>query len=49
MMDALYQFATGSGFPLTVLAFGALVVVIEATKASRHALWGDLFSEDGDD
>ncbi|MBY9068424.1 hypothetical protein K1X12_16100 [Hyphomonas sp. WL0036] len=49
MIDMLHQFATGTGFPTAVLAFGALIVVIEATKASRRALWGDIFSEDFDE
>lgn len=49
MIDMLHQFATGHGFPLCVLTCGAIIVVIEAAKASRRALWGDLFTEDFDE
>ncbi len=49
MIDMLHQFATGTGFPLAVLVCGAIIVVTEATKASRRALWGDIFSEDFDE
>lgn len=49
MIDFLHQFATGTGFPLAVLTGGAIIVVIEAAKASRRALWGDFFTEDFDE
>ena len=46
MIDILHQFATGSGFPMAVLVCGAVIVVTEAARASRRALWGDMFTED---
>ncbi|ABI78152.1 hypothetical protein HNE_0856 [Hyphomonas neptunium ATCC 15444] len=49
MIDILHQFTTGSGFPVVVLVCCAIIVVIEAAKASRRALWGDLFTEDFDE
>lgn len=49
MIDILHQFATGTGFPVAVLACCAIIVVTEAAKASRRALWGDIFSEDFDE
>lgn len=49
MIDILHQFATGPGFPVAVLACGAVIVVTEAARASRRALWGDLFTEDFDE
>jgi len=46
MFDPLMQFATGSGLPTVILTCGVLVLVIEAVRASRRALWGDMFTED---
>ena len=46
MIDALTNFLTGQGFPVMMLACGTPVVVVEAARASRRALWGDMFTED---
>lgn len=46
MADAFFHFFTGQGFAMTMLACGTLVVVVEAVRASRRALWGDMFTED---
>lgn len=46
MTDAIFQFFAGQGFAMTMLACGTLVVVVEAVRASRRALWGDMFTED---
>jgi hypothetical protein len=46
MTDVLFHFFTGQAFALMMLACGTLVVVVEAVRASRRALWGDLFTED---
>lgn len=49
MFDLLHSFATGTGLPMMILSCGAVVVIIEAARASRRALWGDLFTEDFDE
>jgi hypothetical protein len=49
MTDALIQFFSGQSFAVMMLACGTLVVVVEAVRASRRALWGDLFTEDFDE
>jgi hypothetical protein len=49
MTDAFVQFLSGQGFAIMMLACGTLVVVVEAVRASRRALWGDLFTEDFDE
>lgn len=46
MIDAFYNFFSGQGFAVMMLACGTVVVVVEAVRASRRALWGDLFTED---
>jgi hypothetical protein len=46
MIDALTNFLTGQGFAVMMLACGTIVVVVEAVRASRRALWGDMFTED---
>jgi hypothetical protein len=46
MIDAMSNFLTGQGFAVMMLACGTLVVVVEAVRASRRALWGDMFTED---
>jgi len=46
MLDALITFLSGQAFPLMMLVCGTLVVVVEAVRASRRALWGDMFTED---
>lgn len=46
MFDPLLQFATGTGLPTAILTCGVIVLVIEAIRSSRRALWGDLFTED---
>ena len=48
MIDALTNFLTGQGFAVMMLACGTLVVVVEAVRASRRALWGDMFTADFD-
>jgi hypothetical protein len=49
MMDTIVQFATGQTLPFCVLLGGCIIVVVEAARASRLALWGDMFSEDLED
>jgi hypothetical protein len=49
MNDIIQQFLHGTGLPITILAFGAVAVITEAARASRRALWGDLFTEDFED
>ncbi|MEQ9506814.1 MAG: hypothetical protein RLO80_11135 [Hyphomonas sp.] len=49
MTEALYNFLSGQSFAVMMLACGTLVVVVEAVRASRRALWGDLFTEDFDE
>lgn len=49
MIDTLFNFLSGQGFAVMMLACGTLVVVVEAVRASRRALWGDLFTEDFDE
>lgn len=46
MTEAFFQFFSGQGFAMLMLACGTLVVVVEAVRASRRALWGDMFTED---
>jgi hypothetical protein len=46
MLDALVHFFSGQSFAMLMLGCGTLVVVVEAVRASRRALWGDLFTED---
>jgi hypothetical protein len=46
MIDTFFDFFTGQAFAMLMLACGTLVVVVEAVRASRRALWGDLFTED---
>ncbi len=46
MTDAVITFLSSQAFPVMMLVCGTLVVVVEAVRASRRALWGDLFTED---
>jgi hypothetical protein len=46
MTEAFYNFFSGQSFAVMMLVCGTLVVVVEAVRASRRALWGDLFTED---
>lgn len=46
MTDIFYNFLSGQTFAVLMLVCGTLVVVVEAVRASRRALWGDLFTED---
>jgi len=46
MASTFFDFFTGQSFAMLMLACGTLVVVVEAVRASRRALWGDLFTED---
>lgn len=48
MFDALLELAREPTFLWSVLAVAAAATVVEAVRASRKALWGDLFSEDFD-
>lgn len=49
MTDLIQHFVHGTGLPLLILACGAVVVITEAARASRRALWGDMFTEDFED
>jgi hypothetical protein len=49
MLDTLVHFLSGQSFAMLMLGCGTLVVVVEAVRASRRALWGDLFTEDFDE
>lgn len=49
MMEYMTQLATNSSLPLWVLAATGTIVVVEAFRASRTALWGDMFVEDLED
>ncbi|MFN3912104.1 hypothetical protein [Hyphomonas sp.] len=49
MIDTLVHFLSGQSFAMLMLGCGTLVVVVEAVRASRRALWGDLFTEDFDE
>jgi regulator of RNase E activity RraA len=49
MSDTLYHFLSGQAFAMMMLGCGTLVVVVEAVRASRRALWGDMFTEDFDE
>ncbi|MEZ5998472.1 MAG: hypothetical protein R3B98_07245 [Hyphomonas sp.] len=46
MFDAVAQIAPWQVMAFCVLLMGAIIVVVEAFKSSREALWGDLFSDD---
>ncbi|MEQ8300779.1 MAG: hypothetical protein RH945_09575 [Hyphomonas sp.] len=46
MIDLMNQFASGQTLPFCVLLGGCIIVVVEAFRASRRALWGDMFAED---
>ena len=46
MTEAFLHFFSGKTFAMLMLACGTLVVVVEAVRASRRALWGDMFTED---
>ncbi len=48
MIEALLDFVREPAVLWSVLAVAATMTVIEAVRASRKALWGDLFSEDFD-
>lgn len=49
MIEYMTQLATNSAFPLWILAAAGTVVIVEAFRASRTALWGDMFVEDLED
>jgi hypothetical protein len=49
MIDTFFDFFTGQAFAMLMLGCGTFVVVVEAVRASRRALWGDLFTEDFDE
>ncbi|MFH1517580.1 MAG: hypothetical protein ABIH17_06800 [Pseudomonadota bacterium] len=46
MIDLMTQFVSGQTLPFCVLLGGCIIVVVEAFRASRRALWGDMFAED---
>jgi hypothetical protein len=46
MIDSMTQFISGQTLPFCVLLGGCIIVVVEAVRASRIALWGDMFAED---
>ena len=46
MIDMMTQFVSGQTLPFCVLLGGCIIMVVEAARASRRALWGDMFSED---
>lgn len=49
MTEYMTELATNSALPLWILAAAGTVVVVEAIRASRTALWGDMFVEDLED
>lgn len=49
MIDVMTQWASQPWLPISVLIGATLIVVVEATRDSRSALWGDHFIEDLDE
>jgi hypothetical protein len=49
MIDLFASLFVSPALPVMILFGGGLVVVCEAVRSSRHALWGDMFAEDGDE
>jgi len=48
MLDAMTQIAPWQVMAFCVLLMGGIVIVVEAARSSREALWGDLFADDED-
>ncbi len=46
MIEVVTQVAPWQVMAFCVLLMGGIIVVVEAARASREALWGDLFSDD---
>jgi hypothetical protein len=49
MLDAIVGWTFGAGLPFAILLMACIVVVFEAVRSSRQALWGDMFADDADD
>ena len=49
MIDVMMKVAQNPVTPWLVLCGAGMIVVIEAVRVSRTALWGDMFTEDMDD
>jgi hypothetical protein len=49
MFDFFATFFASPVYPLAILFLACVVVIWEAVRSSRHALWGDMFADDGDD
>ncbi|KCZ89420.1 hypothetical protein [Hyphomonas johnsonii] len=49
MIDMMIQFVSGQTLPFCILLGGCIIVVVEAARASRRALWGDMFAEELED
>ena len=46
MLDAMTQIAPWQVMAFCTLLMACIIVVVEAAKSSREALWGDLFADD---
>lgn len=49
MIEAMVAWASEPGTAKWVLAVGVAALLVEATRQSRTALWGDFFAEDGEE
>lgn len=49
MIDFLMSVATAPITPWIVLGGAAMIIVVEAARVSRTALWGDFFADEWED
>lgn len=49
MIEMMMKVANNPAAPWIVLIGACAILVVEAYRASRTALWGDMFTEDMDD
>ena len=49
MIDAMVAWASEPGTAVMVLGVGLTVLVVQAVRHGREALWGDFFLEDIDE
>ncbi len=49
MLDVMMRVAENPVMPWLVLLGAGSILIFEAVRASRTALWGDMFTEDMDD
>tara|TARA_R110000796_G_scaffold98833_1_gene206610 strand:- start:3046 stop:3252 length:207 start_codon:yes stop_codon:yes gene_type:complete len=49
MLDSLTSVVSTQAIAFGVLLIGCSIVVIEAVRASKEILWGDMFMDDLDD